>query len=366
MLTLVRVQRLRTAMVTAINGMRLHMWVMLRVPTSMPFRVHFWVCQMKQRDQRLVLSSEREFAQSFMFVTTPDANKQSKRDPNIPNRYWFDLPPNWATQVDKDPIIGIGEIYRAGAIRHVKYWFSLELHNAATGLPIEEYTVSFTGHSFLGRDSNFTNFVNDFLVDWKEAYNAKNVELKAAGLTPYMGYDVMINSMRYGEMEEGDEGPWRSGKVAKIIFDTDDGYYAPNGLPHERWLNHKLTSSTVGEVVPHLTFELLNDDAKRLLYGGLDVSSVTKDRKITFTPLWDHNPMYIKSSISSLTEDCYLGHTVSVSIARIRYFRLSVDTRKLWIELYSVRDHKVPSILPEDEEDNVMIEGVVYFDAKFA
>jgi len=301
-----------------------------------------------------------------MFTTAPDQQGRCKRDPNIPNRYWFDLPSNWAAQLDKDPIIGIGEIYRAGAIRHVKYWFCLELYQAASGLPIEEYTISFTGHSFLGRDNNFSKFVSDFLWEWGDAYKAKNVVLTAAGLTPYLSYDILIDSMRYCEMEEGDESPWRDGKVAKIIFNTDAGHYVPNGLPHERWLNHQIPGSTTGEVVPHLRFELLNDDAKRLLYGKLDVSTVTRPRKITFTPLWDHNPMFVKSSISSLTEDSYLGHTVSVSIARIRYFRLSVDTKKIWIELYSARDHKVPSILPDDEEDNVMIEGVVYFDAKFA
>ena len=359
MLTLVRVQRLRTAMVTAINGMRLHMWVMLRVPTSMPFRVHFWVCQMKQRDQRLVLSSEREFAQSFMFVTTPDANKQSKRDPNIPNRYWFDLPPNWAIQVDKDPIIGIGEIYRTGAIRHVKYHFTLELLDAASGLPIEENTVSFTNHLFLRRDDNLSKFVNEFVAEWKETLNAKNVELLAAGLTPYTTYDVMIESLMYVEVN--------GVIVPRIKFDTLDGHWYPEGGV-TRWQNVKLTSTTSGEVVPNLTLRLLNDDALRLFHSTTkDVSNVFEGAyALTIYPKWDHNPMYIKSSISSLTEDAYLGHTVSTSVARIRYFRISNDTRRIWVELYSARDHRTASVLPDDEQDSVMIEGVVYFDAKFA
>ena len=320
---------------------------------------HFWVDQMKQKDGRLVLSSEREFGQSFMFTTAPDQQGHGNRDVNIPNRYWFDLPPNWATQVGKDPIIGIGEIYRTGAIRHVKYHFTLELRDVIEGDVIHPYTISFTGHTFLRRDDNLSKFVNDFVWEWSEAYKAKNVELLAAGLTPYKGYDIMIESLMYVEVD--------GVIVPQIKFDTLDGHWYPEGTP-TRWQNVKLTSSVSGEVEPKLTLRLLNDDALRLFHSTtVGVSDVfVGNYAIIIYPKWDHNPMYIKSSISSLTNDSYLGHTVSTSIARIRYFKLPADARRIWIELYSARDHRVASVLPDDEQDSVMIEGVVYFDATFA
>jgi len=129
-----------------------------------------------------------------------------------------------------------------------------------------------------------------------------------------------------------------------------------------------LTSSVSGEVEPKLTLRLFNDDSLRLFHStAIGVSDVfVGNYALVIHPKWDHSPMYIKSSISSLTDDSYLGHTVSTSIARIRYFKLPADARKIWIELYSARDHRVASILPDDEQDSVMIEGVVYLDATFA
>jgi len=43
--------------------------------------------------------------------------------------------------------------------------------------------------------------VNDFIWEWCDAYKAKNVELLAAGLTPYKGYDIMIESLMYVEVD---------------------------------------------------------------------------------------------------------------------------------------------------------------------
>ena len=49
----------------------------------------------------------REVPKEVMFKIS-----DAKQDQTKLNRYWFDFPSQWSNQLDKDPIIGIRDIYQ--------------------------------------------------------------------------------------------------------------------------------------------------------------------------------------------------------------------------------------------------------------
>lgn len=69
------------------------------------------------------------------------------------------------------------------------------------------------------------------------------------------------------------------------------------------------------------------------------------------------------SSFSSDAIDSYLGHTRQDPYCPIKYYRLSSDSKRFWIDLYETRDHTVGVCLPEDDKDVLYIEAVVCFSA---
>jgi len=298
---------------------------------------------------QLILTEKKEFPQEVCFRTTTDQHGKSRRDLLIPNRYWLDLPHIWSTQTKADPVIGIGEIYFNECIRHISYSFKLELIKS-NGDPINEYTIDFIGHSFLSRGDTFQKFLINFIKNYNNAIDTLNITLESLSLTTYNNYDV-ISTMNYYE-ENGE-------MVPKIVFDTTD-----NGN-NEKWNSIKIGGGIAEAVTPKLTFTFRSDDSRIVLNGGLSSDIIISSLNILkLRPQWDRTNVYVKSSISSLTENQFLGYSRSNSSTRVKYYRVSNDTKRIWIELYSSRDIRARSILPEDELDFLMIEGVIYFDAK--
>ena len=66
-------------------------------------------------NQRVVLAPLREVPYETTFLLSDAVQDQS-----IKNRYWFDLPNQWTHQANKDPIIGIRDIYFTKTNRFIK------------------------------------------------------------------------------------------------------------------------------------------------------------------------------------------------------------------------------------------------------
>jgi len=324
----------------------------------------------------------KEFGQEIYFRTSPDSNSdvpKPKRDPAIPNRYWFDLPGNWSEQRKTDPVIGIGEIYFNQCVRSIKYRVTLELVDPTLGLmaPVPEYTISVYDHCYMSRGDTFRGFVNSFVGEWNRVLETKNIELAAykvgetpRPLTPFRNLDVFIES----EYERiGTE------TLTYISFECLED---PN-----RW-NEIIMPSTglTKTLTPYLTFELLSDDAIEVLngrktiattymYNGIEEAVMTpsdicerikRPEVVKLYPAWDRHNVFVTSSLSSMTNESFLGYSRSEPLHRMKYYKVDNSTRRIWVELYSARNNKVRSILPEDGDDYLAIEGVVWFDASKA
>jgi len=340
----------------------------------------------------MIFIEPKEFGQEIYFRTSPDSNSdvpKPKRDPAIPNRYWFDLPGNWSEQRKTDPVIGIGEIYFNQCIRSIKYRVTLELVDPTLGMmaPVPEYTISVYEYCHMSRGDTFRKFITVFIMRWNEAIAAKNKELAAykvgetpRPLTPYKAFDVFIKS-NYEKVG--------TDTVTYIAFDCLED---PN-----RW-NEIIMPSTglTKTLIPYLTVELLSDDAIEVLNGrksvtttyalnGIDTSVypvdpeeepedltkkecdyIKRPETLRVYPAWDRNNVFVTSSLSSMTNESFLGYSRSEPLHRMKYYKVDNSTRRIWVELWSARNNKVRSILPEDGEDYLAIEGVVWFDASKA
>ena len=73
-------------------------------------------------DRKVVLAPLREVPEEITFMLS-----DAEQDPNIPNRYWFDFPSQWANQPNKDPIIGIRSIYTTRCYRYLVYDYEIVL-----------------------------------------------------------------------------------------------------------------------------------------------------------------------------------------------------------------------------------------------
>ena len=86
--------------------------------------------------------------------------------------------------------------------------------------------------------------------------------------------------------------------------------------------------------------------------------------RIEFELDWSRYQCYVTSSISNDSEDNYLGHTRTDPYAPIKYYRLSSDSKRFWIDLYDTRDHEIEVKLPDDNKDVLYVEAVVCFGTK--
>ena len=329
----------------------------------------------------MIFIEPKEFGQEIYFRTSPDLtspeNPRIKRDQSIPNRYWFDLPHNWSVQRKTDPVIGIGEAYFNQTIRSIRYRITLELVDTALGLntPVPEYTVSVYDYCYMSRGDTFRKFINEFIARWTETLTTKNIELAqySSGGTPrplsqYRNFDIFIDSC-YETI--GTE------PITVISFSAVDD--------PDRWSSVIMPDTGLTKtLIPYLTFEMLSDDAVEVLNGrktiaesyklnGIDdigstniCNYIKRSERVSLHPAWDRNNVLITTSISSMTQESFLGYSRAEPLHRMKYYKVDNSTRRIWIELWSARNNKVRSILPDDGEDYLAIEGVVWFDASRA
>ncbi len=288
-------------------------------------------------DRKVVLQPLRDVPHEVMIHTST-----AEKDQHISNRYWFKFPQQWSNQVDKESIIGVRNIYLARHNRHVYFNLYVALavknddgvYDDATYLGLYKMVVSV----YMDADDNIKHLCRRF-------------------------WDWFPDNMTTMEEAEGFSHTFTRGEI-EITYYHEDGECKiligrPIGSDSETVLNN--TTGSYQECIWLISAEPLDDDAKVVL-GLDDGMNVTINRIVK--PIWSRYACYVKSSISNEAEDQFLGHTRAFEYTPIKYYRLTSDFKKWWIELYDSRDHRCKVTLPSDGLDDIFIEGIVCFSAK--
>jgi hypothetical protein len=62
---------------------------------------------------------------------------------------------------------------------------------------------------------------------------------------------------------------------------------------------------------------------------------------------WDRHNVLIKSNLSK-NSDYFIGYTRNQTITPIKYYRLTSESKRFWVEFYSSQEYTRPSIFPVD------------------
>ena len=292
-------------------------------------------------DRRVVLAPLREVPEEITFMLS-----DAEQDPNIKNRYWFDFPSQWANQPNKDPIIGIRSIYITKTNRFIKYKYKITLNDLAQQ-PIDITTVyepidtiEGTIIHWLDGSDNIRPITENFNKYWlsdgtrthtcsDEQHTWKDWEVQA-----YYGYD-------------------RITKKTNLYFGR--------GIMEEPYYTHE--SSLIEHHYPYgIEITPISDDAIAL-FGGTFFKhepDQTKPCRVALS-VWSRYQCMIKSSIAANDKNNILGHTRNDPYTPIKYYRLTSNMKKFWIELYETRFHDCLVELPSDKRDDLIIEAIVCF-----
>ena len=292
-------------------------------------------------DRRVVLTALREVPEEITFMLS-----EAEQDSVKPNRYWFDFPNQWSNQPNKDPIIGIRDLYMTKTNRFIKYSYKIELINFNTPLSSAETvdTIQGTITHWLDGSETIRPITENFNKYWitegtrttdltDEQHKWKDWEIQA-----YYGYD-------------------RETHTTYLYFGRgimEDPYY-------------ELIDGNQTTLLPYqVSITPLSDDAIALF--GTDETKIAewnnnKPSRVAF-PIWSRYQCLVKSSIATNDKNNILGHTRNDPYTPIKYYRLNNGLKKFWIELYETRFHDCQVVLPKDGRDDLIIEAIVCFSAQ--
>ena len=111
----------------------------------------------------------------------------------------------------------------------------------------------------------------------------------------------------------------------------------------------------------HLAIHItpLNEDCKNVF----NISNRVSGDDILKIKAWSRHQIYLTSSISYEAEDNFLGHT-NHSCNPIKYFRLTHEDKRFWVDMWESRNHNIPVEFSNDGKEVLYIEGIVCFDSK--
>ena len=289
-------------------------------------------------DRRVVLTPLREVPEEITFLLS-----EAEQDPNIPNRYWFEFPNQWTNQPNKDPIIGIRDIYTTNTNRFIKYKCKVSLYSPLNlGIDNEYHdpptfgSIETTLIHWLDGSDNIRIITENFNTWWKSdgviTQGTEEHDWQAWEIQAYYGYDRTTHktNLCFGRgIDEDKQYHW-------ILDDVE------------------YLCDYVIEITP------LSDDAKALF--GINETKTAFGR--VEVPMWSRHQCLVKSSIAANDKNNILGHTRNDSYNPIKYYRLTSSMKKFWIELYETRYHDCPVAFPNDKRDDLIIEAIVCFTAQ--
>ncbi len=300
----------------------------------------------------LIVHSEREIPQEVMWHLQ---DGKEHRDSTIPNRYWFKFPEQWYNQCGKDPILGIRSIYIAKTIRHlsfkvyVMYWdldddYELHYIDSTTG-ETKTLEFDFTTTTYLDTDDTIRKACQHFATDCATAFSTAFTSVPDSTLLQ----NKDLPTMTYNLQTTDDNGQ-----------DTHYGTLTFSTPANNESMTYTNSIGTEVSVEQRITIEPLSDDFDKMFDTNNSTATATSE---VYPILWDHYQCFVKSSISALTTDQYLGHTRSTPYTPIKYFRINTREQSFYVDLFSTRNHSAYVTLPDDNRDDLIIEGIVCFDS---
>ena len=240
-------------------------------------------------DRKVVLSPLREVPYETTFLLS-----EAEQDQSIKNRYWFDLPSQWTHQANKDPIIGIRDIYTTNTNRFIKYSYKITLNDLAVQ-PIDPRVVwepidTIEGTIIHWLDGSDTikpiteNFNKYWLSDGTRTHTCTDDQHKWSPweVQAYFGYDRETNTTNLYFGRGIDEDPYYTNTSSS----TD--YHYPYGV----------------EITP------LSSDTKALFSGEHFIAEPDQTKPCHVSiPAWSRYQCLVKSSIAESDKNNIFGHT---------------------------------------------------------
>ena len=293
-------------------------------------------------NKKIRLDSLREIPLEVMFSTN-----NAVRDQRIPNRWWFEFPDEWANVFNKDPILGIRSLYTTNGTRYVH--FALEVRcwgdrvNDSPGDVVNEsdgddcvdlFTFTTTPHFWLDGGDWLQKLTLLFGKTWHENVDSSLTSIQSQGAFDQLFNDQLVKC-------------WYDFSLNRCMLHF-------GRLPHQPMLTWTNTLGVNYNVHLNFKFTPISDDA----VGMFGIENPIGSHGELAIPAWSRQSCYVKSSIASNTEDNFVGHT-GRDMNPIKYYRLTSDCKKFWVELYESRDHDAIVELPHDGKSVLYIEGIV-------
>ncbi|MBR6906982.1 hypothetical protein IKN40_00270 [bacterium] len=284
-----------------------------------------------QLDKAIIntLARKREVPYEVMFKLSDAQQDQTKL-----NRYWFEFPSQWANQLDKDPIIGIRDMYLTKTNRSIDFNFTIQvvdsLHSSLIWIQ-KTYRVRF----WLIGDYEFDYVTTTF-----------NERLKNNDFTVTTENDETYSSINY------DWSNVYKHFTSLYIYEQDDHkvylrFQKKSSCPETVTVTD--SSNETHTAVLKMIVKANNNDTKAI-FGSNE--AFEENDNIILIPVWTRYNCYVLSSLAADDVNNFLGHTKASSYEPLKYYRLSNKNKKFWIELYETRYHDVPVSLPVEKISN--------------
>ena len=313
-------------------------------------------------DRKVILAPIREVPYETTFLLS-----DAKQDPSIKNRYWFDLPSQWANQANKDPIIGIRDIYFTKCYRYLVYQYEISLYRYSTTTQTEPdmdnnnkriWLATTTGTIFSWVDGGLT--LKETCIDFSRKWIEPNINQ-----TQHFEFNENAGNSLESNVSEANTARghnWISREVNSWIEfnETDKQTYICFGRHEgdETFVEYTGKDNNTYYYRYQIMIKPINDEAKMIF--NRDTYRCLYDR-VKFPVNWSRYQCLVKSSIANNDKNNIIGHTRNDPYIPIKYYRLNHDVKKFWIELYETRSHNIPVSIPTDKKDDLIIEAVVCF-----
>ena len=282
-------------------------------------------------NQKVILEPLKEVPQEILFKS--NSPKNAMKDQNKSNRIWFTFPEQWRNQLNKDSIIGFRNFYVVKEDRYIVLNLDIDVYE---NIELEERNTLFSLSGklkfWIGQSDSLSKIPSKFEESWHH-------HMKTIIINNDFAYEQLNNNNLIGCLLINNE------LIFTHTIHQDKLEYIDEDGTHECHLAIHITP--------------LNEDCKNVFNISNRVSG-DDELKIK---VWSRHTIYLTSSISYEAEDNFLGHT-NYSCNPIKYFRLTHNDKRFWVDMWESRNHNIPVEFPYDGKEVLYIEGIVCFDSK--
>ena len=282
-------------------------------------------------NQKVILEPLKEVPQEVLFKS--NSPKNAMRDQNKSNRIWFMFPEQWRNQLNKDSIIGFRNFYIVKEDRYIVLNLDIDVYE---NIELEErntlFSLSGKQRFWIGQSDSLTKIPYIFEEFWYQ--NMKTILINNDFANEQLNNKNLIDCILINN---------------ELIFThtihQDKLEYIDENGTHECHLAIHITP--------------LNEDCENVF----NISNRVSGDDILKIKAWSRHQIYLTSSISYEAEDNFLGHT-NHSCNPIKYFRLTHEDKRFWVDMWESRNHNIPVEFSNDGKEVLYIEGIVCFDSK--